>query len=187
MNKLAPVKREDMLAAADQLERMDKVNRTDYFLWLTERGKEYPFKQLVRLAYEVATKTKIDTTFFQSKSTTRNYISKKFGYPISFRMEGCREYSIPDPIIAEEQDGICVTFQKDIYTEEYLRGLDLNERQVKAVLYVKQNHSITNAEYQKLNNLGKSVSTTELQDLIDKKMVEKMGTTGVAQSMSSRI
>lgn len=101
-----------------------------------------------------------------------------WGRGIDIMMEGCREYSIPDPIIAEEQDGICVTFQKDIYTEEYLRGLDLNERQVKAVLYVKQNHSITNAEYQKLNNLGKSVSTTELQDLIDKKMVEKIGTTG---------
>jgi len=101
-----------------------------------------------------------------------------WGRGIDIMIEGCREYSIPEPIIAEEQDGISVTFLKDIYTEEYLRAQDLNERQVKAVLYVKQHHSITNTEYQKLNNLGKSVSTTELQDLIDKKLVEKIGTTG---------
>jgi ATP-dependent DNA helicase RecG len=101
-----------------------------------------------------------------------------WGRGIDIMLEGCRAYSIPDPIIAEEQDGISVTFLKDIYTEGYLRTLDLNERQVKAILYVRQHHSITNAEYQKLNNLGKSVSTTELQDLIDKKLVEKIGTTG---------
>jgi len=101
-----------------------------------------------------------------------------WGRGIDIMLEGCREYGIPEPIITEEQDGISVTFLKDIYTEEYLRTLELNERQVKAILYVKQHHSITNAEYQKLNNLGKSVSTTELQDLIDKKLVEKIGTTG---------
>jgi hypothetical protein len=101
-----------------------------------------------------------------------------WGRGIDIMLEGCRHYGIPEPVIVEAQEGISVTFQKDIYTEEYLRALDLNERQVKAVLYVKQHHSITNAEYQKLNNLGKSVSTTELQDLIDKKLVKKIGTTG---------
>jgi ATP-dependent DNA helicase RecG len=101
-----------------------------------------------------------------------------WGRGIDIMMEGCRQYGLPDPVIAEEQEGISVAFLKDIYTAEYLHTLNLNERQVKAVLYVKKQLSITNAEYQKLNNLGKSVSTTELQDLIDKKMVEKIGTTG---------
>jgi ATP-dependent DNA helicase RecG len=55
---------------------------------------------------------------------------------------------------------------------------DLNERQIKALLYVKEHGKITNTEYQKLNSLGKSVSTTDLQDLIDKKLLDKIGTTG---------
>jgi ATP-dependent DNA helicase RecG len=41
---------------------------------------------------------------------------------------------------------------KDIYTEEYLRNLGLNERQIKAVVYAKKNGRITNKEYQKINN-----------------------------------
>jgi len=97
---------------------------------------------------------------------------------IDIMMEGCRQYGIPEPVIVEEQEGVRISFLKDIYTEEYLRTLNLNERQIKALLYMKEHISITNAEYQKLNSLGKSVSTTELQDLMVEKLVEKIGTTG---------
>jgi hypothetical protein len=34
--------------------------------------------------------------------------------------ERCSEHDILEPLIAEEQGGIEVTFQKNIYTEEYL-------------------------------------------------------------------
>jgi ATP-dependent DNA helicase RecG len=101
-----------------------------------------------------------------------------WGRGIDIMLRGCQEYGIPEPIIVEEQNGISVAFLKDIYTEEYLRTLDLNERQIKAILYLKEHHNITNTEYQTLNNLGKSISTVELQDLLDKKLIEKIGTTG---------
>ena len=55
---------------------------------------------------------------------------------------------------------------------------DLNTRQIKALLYIKEHGKITNTEYQHLNSLGKTVSTTDLQDLLDKKLLEKIGTTG---------
>lgn len=74
--------------------------------------------------------------------------------------------------------GLRIIFLKDIYTEEYLQKLDIDDRQVRAVLYIKEHGSITNAEYQKLNNLGKSVSTTELFDLSEKHLIEKVGTIG---------
>ena len=38
-------------------------------------------------------------------------------------------------------------FRKNIYAEEYLRKLGLNERQIKAVMYVKEKGSVTNREY----------------------------------------
>ena len=101
-----------------------------------------------------------------------------WGRGINLMIEECREYNIPDPIICEEQDGLSVTLLKDIYTTEYLRTLHLNERQIKAILYIKEHHSITNTVYQTLNNLGKSLSTVELQGLLYKKLIEKIGTTG---------
>lgn len=93
-------------------------------------------------------------------------------------LEACKDAGLPEPVIEENQGGISIIFLKDIYTEDYLRKLDINERQVKALLYIKEHGSITNTEYQRLNNLKKSVSTTDLFDLSEKKLIEKIGTTG---------
>lgn len=101
--------------------------------------------------------------------------SLKFQYTLA---DGCRQYGIPEPVIIEEQEGISVTFLKDIYTEEHLRKLDLSERQIKGVLYVKDKGYITNSEYQKISNLKQTVSSQELQDLVKKKLLKMTGTKG---------
>lgn len=44
-----------------------------------------------------------------------------------------------------------VTFLKDIYSEELIKKQNLNERQVKAVLFIKQQGRITNSNYQEVN------------------------------------
>lgn len=77
-------------------------------------------------------------------------------------IDSCIEAGLPEPIIEEEQGGFSITFLKDVYTKEYLRQLDLNERQIKAVLYIKNSREINNTKYQELNNVGKTVSTKEL-------------------------
>jgi ATP-dependent DNA helicase RecG len=64
-----------------------------------------------------------------------------------------------------------------------LRNLELiNDKGVfllaALLLFGKEHHSITNTAYQTLNDLGKSLSTVELQGLLDKKIIEKIGTTG---------
>lgn len=86
------------------------------------------------------------------------------------------EAGLPEPTIIEELGGISVTFHKDLYTDEYLRKLGLNERQVKAILYAKKYGQITNLEYQKINGIGKSVSATDIQALTNKKILERIGT-----------
>jgi predicted HTH transcriptional regulator len=55
----------------------------------------------------------------------------------------------------------------------------LNERQIKAVLYVKEKGEITNGTYQKLNNVSKRTATTELTALTQKfALINKIGTSG---------
>jgi ATP-dependent DNA helicase RecG len=90
----------------------------------------------------------------------------------------CLEAGLPEPVVEEDQGGIRVTFLKDIYTEEYLRRQNINERQIKAVLYVKEHGSITNSIYQTINSLGKSISAFELADLVNKRLLERIGHTG---------
>ena len=53
---------------------------------------------------------------------------ESWGRGIDIMMNGCKEYGLLEPIIAEELGGISVTFLKDIYTEEYLKSFNLNER-----------------------------------------------------------
>ena len=51
-----------------------------------------------------------------------------------------------------------VIFYKDIYNEEYLRKLGLNERQIKAIFYTKKKGRITNADYKKVTGVKKEAS-----------------------------
>jgi ATP-dependent DNA helicase RecG len=93
-------------------------------------------------------------------------------------INACRAAELPEPEMKEEFGGVMITLFKDRYTEEQLRKMGLNERQVKAVLYVVENGSITNAQYQDLNSVGKTVATEELQGLIEKQVIKQAGSKG---------
>lgn len=71
---------------------------------------------------------------------------------------------------------------KDIYTEDYLRKLDLSDRQIKAVLYVKEYRKISNALYQELNNVSKATATRDLKELIEHKIFTNSGFKGPGSS-----
>ena len=69
-------------------------------------------------------------------------------------------------------------FRKDILTEEYLRKLGLNERQIKAVKYVKEKGEITNKKYQELCKVKKRTASDDLRGLQEQDIFERVGTTG---------
>lgn len=53
-------------------------------------------------------------------------------------IEAFKKAGLPEPIFEELAGGLQVTLLKDIYTEEYLRKLDLSDRQIKAIVYTKK-------------------------------------------------
>lgn len=93
-------------------------------------------------------------------------------------IENMKKAELPEPEFREEMGGFSVYFRKDIYTEEYLKELGLNDRQIRAVMYVKKNGKITNKEYQELVNTTKRTATRDLKDLTVKKILEQIGETG---------
>jgi ATP-dependent DNA helicase RecG len=60
-----------------------------------------------------------------------------------------------------------------MYNEENLRGKGLSDRQIKAVLYVRENGKITNKEYQEINAVSRRTATNDLTELSDKYNVLK--------------
>jgi len=90
-------------------------------------------------------------------------------------IELCRQQGLPEPEFQHQQGGFLVTFAKDPYTPERLRAMGLNERQVQAVLYVKERGSITNKEYQQLTGVSKRTASDELSELVEKGVLIKTG------------
>jgi ATP-dependent DNA helicase RecG len=95
----------------------------------------------------------------------------------------CKKMGLPEPEINIMTGGICVTFFKDIYTETRLKKLGLNNRQVKAVLYTKENSKMTNKIFQKINNVSKRTATNELNKLVEEfELLKKIGSSGAGIS-----
>jgi len=103
---------------------------------------------------------------------------ERYGSGIQRIIDACKNAGLPPPVFEEKFGGFLVIFNKDIYTEEYLKGLGLNERQIKAVLYAKEKGRITNKEYQELTGIKERLATMELNDLVSKGIVDKHGITG---------
>jgi len=55
----------------------------------------------------------------------------------------------------------------------------LNERRIKAVMYVKERGKITNKEYQKLNQCSRNTATNDLKGLTRKGIIKESGKKGV--------
>lgn len=95
-------------------------------------------------------------------------------------INSCREAELPEPEIKEQYGGIAVTLFKDIYTNEHLQKLGLNDRQIKAVLVIKEKGYISNTEFQKLTNVSKATATRDLTEMVEKfEILNKTGKTGI--------
>jgi len=105
-------------------------------------------------------------------------IVEKVGSGIERMIDALKAAGLPELKIEASHLDFTLLFMKDIYTEEYLRNLGLNERQIKAVMYVKEKGRITNRGYQQLCDIKERLTTIELNDLVSKGFFEKHGTTG---------
>ena len=75
----------------------------------------------------------------------------------------------------EELSGsLVVTLRKRI-TEEFLREKGLNERQIKAVSYIREKGSITNKEYQALFGVSRITATRDFKLLEGEGILERIG------------
>ena len=95
----------------------------------------------------------------------------------------CKEAGLPDPEIIEQDGGILVTLFKNKYSAEQLKKMNLNGRQLGAVLYLLEKGSITNTEYQKINGISRQTATRDLKELVEKfKILRREGITGSGTS-----
>ena len=103
---------------------------------------------------------------------------ENYGSGIERILRDCRSHDFPELEFKDLEGGFQVIFHKDVYNEEHLARMDLSERQIKAVMYVKEKGSITNKGYRALTGVSKPTASVELKGLIEGELLEKIGTTG---------
>ena len=91
---------------------------------------------------------------------------------------------MPTPLYYYQSSGFWVEFRKDIYNESYLQSINLNDRQIKAILYTKENRKITNGEYQAINETSNRTSSRDLTELVERGIFESSGSKGAGSFYS---
>ncbi|MFN2396958.1 MAG: ATP-binding protein [Bacteroidales bacterium] len=103
-----------------------------------------------------------------------------WGRGISMMIDTCHKAGLPEPTIEEVAGGMQITFLKDIISEDYLKRLGLNDRQMETVKFIKKQGKISNSEFQDLFGVSKATATRDLAEIVDKwDLLVKVGLTGV--------
>lgn len=103
---------------------------------------------------------------------------EQWGTGTSRIIDSCLNQGLPEPEFKEENGGFSVYLYKDMYTEDKLRKMGLNERQIMAVIYVQRTGKITNKEYQELTGVKERMAGYELNELVKLNILERIGKTG---------
>ena len=90
-------------------------------------------------------------------------------------IEECKKAGLPEPKFEILSGGIAVTFFKDSFSEKQLMEKGLNDRQIKAVGYLKVNSKITNSIYRHLFNVSEKTAFRDLDKLVDNNILSKQG------------
>jgi ATP-dependent DNA helicase RecG len=90
-------------------------------------------------------------------------------------IDECKKAGLPEPDIELNSGGISVTIFKNIYSEKQLKDKGLSERQIKVVLYVKENGSITNSIYRKIFDISEKTALRDFEKLVELKILKKEG------------
>lgn len=103
---------------------------------------------------------------------------EKAGTGTTDMIADCRNAGLPEPDFEQRGPYFVVTVWRDWLTDEVLAEYDLNDRQKKAVIYLKKHKRISNSEYQKVAVCIKKTATRDLNNLKEKGIITQIGSRG---------
>lgn len=87
-------------------------------------------------------------------------------------LETCKEANLPEPELQERDGGFLVTLYKNSLIDENFKRVELNERQLNSLNYIKKNGKISNKEYRDLNNCSRNTASNDLVEMVEKGFLE---------------
>ena len=87
----------------------------------------------------------------------------------------CLGHGLPEPDFKEIAGSFVVTIKKFMFTDDVLEKMNLTERQLLIIGYLRENKTITNRKYQELTGISKKVAYNDLTKLQKKGIITKLG------------
>ena len=103
---------------------------------------------------------------------------EKYGTGTLLMIRESLAHNLPEPDFAQRGGEFTITLWRDWLTDQVMTELGLNDRQHRALVYLKTHGKISNAEYQQVANAIKKTATRDLNDLKQKGVLEQMGIRG---------
>ncbi len=100
---------------------------------------------------------------------------EKAGTGTTDMIADCIEAGLPEPDFKQHGPHFVTTIWRNWLTDKVLAGLDLNERQIKVIQFLKVGTQIANAEYQTLTDVSRATAKRDLDDLVKLKLINLIG------------
>ena len=102
---------------------------------------------------------------------------ERYGSGIGRIVDALAEAGLPEPEFQSDSFGFIVRMRKDLrFTEDSLRGAGLNERQLRAMSFARENGGITAVEYAAIApEVSEKTRYRDLLDLVHRGLLEAVG------------
>ena len=137
------------------------------------------------MAQELTEKLSIEDLKQQHTSHPRNKLMANVFYKAGYIeawgrgtlkiYQECKKHGLVEPKIENHSSGFSITIFNDIYNEEYLSDLDINERQKEAIKYIKENKNITSSQYQEKLDVSKATAKRDISELLELSIIKSEG------------
>jgi predicted HTH transcriptional regulator len=105
---------------------------------------------------------------------------EKYGTGTLMMIRECLAHALPEPDFIQRGGEFTITVWRDWLTDEVMKKLDLNNRQVQAVAHAKTTGRISTGEYRGITKVSESTALRELRQLTKLGVFEKVGGSGRA-------
>jgi len=100
---------------------------------------------------------------------------EKYGTGTLMMIRECIAHELPEPDFVQRGGEFTTVIWRDWLTGQVLAEYGLNDRQLQAIVYLKSNNVITNADYQKAVGCPQRTATRDLNELVKKGLIELGG------------
>ena len=100
---------------------------------------------------------------------------EQWGTGTNEMVDMCIEHGLLELEFEETDTSFVVTIKNKMITEENLRSMAFNERQINGFKYIHENDSITSSKYAEINNIAKRTARKDLSQMVEKGVIKKVG------------